>query len=159
LIFGAVSIARFAFLADGERINQRHTRVALDGFEQRREKRAQLFASGVAVEIARLAEINGKFVQQDDARFTAEQFGERFRAGRGVAFVALADALVTNFASERASKFAPRGMARMPSSMLRPLAGSAFSPSKAAMRIFVVGTNFGSTNSATLATPFMPLAA
>ena len=110
LIFGAVSIARFAFLADGERVNQRHTRVAFDGFEQRREKGTQLFASGVAVEIAGLAEINGKFVQQDDARFTAEQFGERFRTGRGVALVALADALVTGFAGERASKFAPRSV-------------------------------------------------
>ena len=60
------------------------------------------------MEIAGLAEINGKFVQQNDARLPAEQFRQGFRAGRGVALVALAHALVTGLAGERASEFAPR---------------------------------------------------
>ena len=108
LVLAAVGIAGLAFLPDGERIDQGHARIAFDGFEQRREEGAHLLPGSGAVKLACLAQIDGKLVQQDERRLAAEKFGQRLRAGSGVALVALADAVVTGLAGERVGEFAPR---------------------------------------------------
>jgi hypothetical protein len=65
------------WFADGERLNQRHTRIAHDDHEQRRDKYTRVLTGGFALEAVRLTEITRKFVQQDDSRFAAEKFSER----------------------------------------------------------------------------------
>ena len=108
LVLFVVGVARAAILADRQGIDQGGARSALNRLEQRGQEGGQLIAG--AGKVAYLAQINGQFVQQDQRRFAAEQFPQRFGTGRHVPFVADANPCVAVLAGKGVGDFAPGRM-------------------------------------------------
>ena len=158
LVFFVVGVGRTAILSDRQRVDQDGVGCAFDGLEQRGQECCQLIAG--VLELLHLAQVNRQLVEQNQCRLTTEQLAQGLGTRSDAAFVALAHPRIPILASKCISDLTPRGCKREdPASILRPLAGSAFSPSKAAIRTWLCGRREGSTNSAIPGTPCMPRAA
>ena len=106
LVLRRVRVHRPAFLADGQRVDQRRPRRPLHRLEQRRQERRQLLARGP--HLLHLAEIDREFVEQDERGPAAEQLAQGVGPRRGPRHVAVLHAVVAGPAGEREGQLAPR---------------------------------------------------